>query len=329
MNTPSVPELTVITPMYNESAEIEENVRRIVEALESMDIEWEYLLVDDGSTDDSLSKAEGAIGGHPKCRIIHYRKNKGRGYALRQGFAHARGRYVLTTESDLSWGASIIGRLHEAILEEGGDMVIASIYLPGGGMRNVPFSRRALSSWGNKVMRVCFGHHLTMLSGMTRIYRREVVEALQLESNRKEIHLEIVTKAQALGFHISEIPATITWAPPKPGTKGRGARGIIRFIVPHLLSSFSRGAFKVFLFFGFSLLVAGLLLSGFGLINKIFHITPPEWALANIITYGLILILCSFTTLLACGLSLQITSLYRAVVHLQAQLKDVQRRMGE
>ena len=60
-----------------------------------------------------------------------------------------------------------------------------------------------------------------MLSGMTRAYRRRVVDALFLENDGKEIHLEIIEQAGSLGFRIGEIPAVLAWEPPKPGAEAR------------------------------------------------------------------------------------------------------------
>ena len=251
-------EISVITPMYNESARIQGNIGRILAALDRLGLAWEYILVDDGSTDDSLERAKAAIGTHPCCRIIRYPVNRGRGYALRQGFAAARGRYVITTESDLSWGEGIIRDLYGRLVCDGCDIVVASVYLPGGGFENVPFSRRLLSSFGNRIMRWCFGGKLTMLSGMTRGYRREAIKSLHLEADRKEIHLEIIAKAQALGLRIVEIPATIRWHSPGAGQKRSGVGGMLRFIVPHLVSSYNLGAAKVLMWGTATLFMLGV-----------------------------------------------------------------------
>lgn len=314
-------EISVITPMYNESGRIRENIRRILATLDNLGVPWEYILVDDGSTDDSLKQASAAIGNHPCCQIIHYQANRGRGYALRQGFAAARGKYVITTESDLSWGAGIIQALYDRLVLDGCDLVVASVYLPGGGFENVPFSRRLLSSAGNTIMRWCFGGKLTMLSGMTRGYRREAIRSMHLETDRKEIHLEIIAKAQALGLRIAEIPATIRWESPGPGRKRAGVGGMLRFIVPHLVSSYNLGAAKVLMWGTATLIVLGAGLAGFGVLNKLFSITPAYLPLPNIITYGLTLMLMGGMCALFGGVSLQLANLHKSITHIQSQLE--------
>ncbi len=317
-------EISVITPMYNEVGRIRENIGRILAALERLGLPWEYILVDDGSTDDSLEQASAAIGNHPCCQIIHYPVNRGRGYALRQGFAAARGKYVITTESDLSWGEGIIRALYDRLVLDGCDVVVASVYLPDGGFENVPFSRRLLSSAGNTIMRWCFGGKLTMLSGMTRGYRCEAIKSLHLETDRKEIHLEIIAKAQALGLRIVEIPATIRWQDPGPGQKRSGVGGMVRFIVPHLVSSYNLGAAKLLMWGTATLFLLGTGLAGFGVLNKLFSITPANMPLPNIVTYGLALMLMAGMCALFGGVSLQLATLHRSITHIQSQLEQLQ-----
>ncbi len=320
-------EVTLITPAYNEAASIKNDLGRILAAMEGLGVSWEYILVNDGSTDRTMDLAQEIIGDRPNCRIVSYARNRGRGYALRQGFARAGGRYVITTEGDLSWGPEIIGRLYKALKATGHDLVIASVFLDGGGLRNVPRGRRMISSWGNVVMRWAFGGGLTMLSGMTRGYRREVLEALYLESADKEIHLEIVSKAQDLGFSISEIPGTISWSQEQvKGGKGR-ARSMFRHVIPHLVNSFSRAPAKSLFYgcLGFSLVGAATVV--FSALNKIYRITPIP--MPHLLTYGLILIGAGVIFALGVGLSVQIAGLSKSLVHTQSQLKMLEKVLRE
>jgi len=321
----AVAEITVITPMYNEAGSIQANIRRILDVMSGLGVSWEYILVDDGSTDASLEEAKALIGRHTQCRLIHYPVNRGRGYALRQGFAAARGKYIITTESDLSWGGQIIQSLYDRLVLDGCDVVVASTYLPGGRLENVPASRRWLSSFGNLFMRWCFGGNLTMLSGMTRGYRREAIKSLHLETDHKEIHLEIIAKAQALGLRIVEIPATIRWPDKSRGKGRRGAGGMARFILPHLISSFNHSSTKLLIWGTMILFSLGMGLAVFGVLNKLFMITPEGYRMANIVTYGLVLMLMAGLCALFCGMSLQLSSLAKSITHVQSLLEQLQR----
>ncbi len=314
-------ELSLITPMYNESDGIERSITQILEAMDKLTVSWEYILVNDGSKDDSLAKARTLLAGRDNCRVESYKPNRGRGYALRRGFAVARGQYIVTTESDLSWGTGIIEQLYETLRETGADMAIASVHLAGGRMENVPGHRRALSGVGNLIVRWAFGGDLTMLTGMTRGYRREVLDMLRLEEDRKEIHLEIVAKAMALGFRIVEIPGVIRWEKPEPGKKGRGGRGIYRFVLSHLMLSFQHGSVKTLGVLAVVSMLIGLVLVVGGTLNKIWHILP--YPLPYLVVYGLIMWVLSLLFGLFAMLSIQLKFVYRSVVHIQSQLKEL------
>jgi glycosyltransferase involved in cell wall biosynthesis len=318
---PDAPVITLVTPMYNESERIKHNIRNILDALKNIGVSWEYILVDDGSTDDSLKNAKEALNGEPSCRVIHYEANRGRGYALRKGFDAARGKFVISTESDLSWGPSIIGKIYNALLSTNADVVIASVHLTGGGMENVPLFRSLLSKAGNRATKKAFGGKLTMITGMTRGYRREAIKSLLLEENDKEIHLEIISKAQALGYKIVEIPATISWEPPGEGGRAKGGFGILRFVSTHLLVLFQRASVRLLarcaVAFGF--------LGAFTVVLSVFHKIHPflPYQLPNLATYGLIIFLTAILLLAFTLLSIQIDFLHRSVVHIQSQLNAV------
>lgn len=233
--------ISVITPVYNEADRIQESVARLRRRLSADLAEpWELIVVNDGSTDDSLRQAEAGAEGDARVRLVSYRANRGRGYALRRGFAEARGDTLVTTEADLSWGEDIVKRMVEELraAPEAG-LVIASPHLDGGGYENVPRHRILLSRYGNVLLRRIFDGRVTMATGMTRCYRREVIDSMLLNSDDKEIHLEILSKALALGYVPVEIPAVLTWPP------GRGARrfarqyglGLLRLVMTHLLFS--------------------------------------------------------------------------------------------
>ena len=88
-------------------------------------------------------------------------------------------------------------------------------------MVNVPRHRRFLSHFGNKIL--TFGlPDITMMSGMTRAYRKEVLDKIFLSEDGKEIHLEIISKLIAVGAVIREIPGVITWK--KSESRGKKKR---------------------------------------------------------------------------------------------------------
>lgn len=237
----AAPAVSVVCPFYNERAILEAVIGALRSRMESFPATWELILVNDGSTDGGGELAARLVAGDPRIRVLGYPHNRGRGYALRTGIAAARGDIIITTEIDLSWGDDIVERLYAALqANPSADIVVASPHLPGGGYRNVPAKRVFLSRWGNKIIRACMTNAVTMNTGMTRAYRRQVIQSLPLEEDRKEFHLEVIIKADALHFRIVEIPCVLEWRAHKlsaGGTTRKSSTKVRRLMFTHTLFS--------------------------------------------------------------------------------------------
>ena len=229
--------------------------------------------------------------------MLSYPVNRGRGYALRTGVAKSRGEIVVTTEIDSSWGEDIVHRIvAELTARPEVDIVIASPHLPGGGYKNVPLLRVFLSTVGNYVIRSGLTYSLTMNTGMTRGYRREKFLALPLDEDGKEMHLEIINKALAFGYHIVEIPAILEWKDRtlarRPGARRRSSSALGRLIRTHLLFSLVAAPFR-YLFLASALLAAiALVLFVWGVIN-LFNPQPSAFlflASASLGTFSLLVL---------------------------------------
>jgi glycosyltransferase involved in cell wall biosynthesis len=204
--------VSVVCPFYNESAILEHAITTMLDQLASFDREWELIVVDDGSVDGCGDIARRIRESNDRLRVLSYRTNRGRGHALRTGIAAAGGDIIVTTEIDLSWGEDIVQRLVEAMDRwPDADIVVASPNVPGGAYRNVPARRVFISKLGNRVIRAFVGDAVTMNTGMTRAYRRNVIRMLPLNEDRKEFHLEVIVKATSFGYRIREIPAILEW----------------------------------------------------------------------------------------------------------------------
>jgi dolichol-phosphate mannosyltransferase len=236
------PVISVISPFYNEASIIEAAITQMLVNLCNLPDAWEFIVVDDGSTDGSEEIARRLATQEPSLRVIGYSENRGRGYAIRTGIGAARGDIVVTTEIDCSWGNDIVQRIVAVFYDNPAtDMVIASPNLPGGGYKNVPPYRVRISHLGNLVLRAALTRRITMYTGMTRGYRRKRFLELPLDQDEKEFHLEVARKAIAFDFRIREIPATLTWQHhklTKPGSMQRASSSRIRKLMQtHLLFS--------------------------------------------------------------------------------------------
>lgn len=253
------PVLSVISPMFNESDAIEATADAFVEALSGYEHPWEVLLVDDGSRDDTYAKAEAIAARDPRFRVLRHPTNLGRGAAMRTGFAAARGRYLVTIESDLSYDPKLILVMVEALERDPAlHIALASPYMTGGGANGVPPMRLLVSRAGNWVLNQVMSGDFKTVTQMFRAYKREVIDALDLESDGKEIHLEILSKALALGYRAREFPAQLRG---RVGGKSKFTLG--KTVRSHLMFSYLERPMALFGLIG----VASLVLSGvFGLI---------------------------------------------------------------
>lgn len=232
---------SIVCPFFNEESILEHAVRELLRQLDSLDGEWELIIVNDGSTDGSGRIAAALAGEFPRLRALGYARNRGRGHALRTGIAAARGDVIVTTEIDLSWGDRIVHDLVAAMRAwPDADIVVASPHLPGGRYHNVPLRRVWLSRIGNRIIRASMSHAVTMNTGMTRAYRRDLIQSLPLTEDGKEFHLEVILKASTLGARIREIPATLEWKDYRhqgQRVKRKSSSRIRRLIVSHSLFS--------------------------------------------------------------------------------------------
>jgi len=252
--TDSTPYLSVVVPLYNESETVTATAAAIVEAIEPTGKTFEIVLVNDGSTDDTDRKVTELAATDPRIRPAGYPINAGRGKALRTGFAAARGRFVATIDADLSYHPSAILDLLAAMdAHPDTDFAVGSPYMTGGHTENVPALRLFVSKLGNRVLRWLMPTEFKTFTGIFRCYRRDMLKDLVLDSEGKEIHLEILTKAEALGFKGVEVPATLR-SRKRGGSKFRFRRTAIS----HILHGLHERPMVIFGLIGLVLLCVGV-----------------------------------------------------------------------
>jgi glycosyltransferase involved in cell wall biosynthesis len=252
-------EISVVVPMYNEAANLPGNIYRIRAALEATGQTFEIIPVNDGSADETMARLQEMAIRDEFIRPAGYPDNSGRGRALRTGIEHARGRYILTTDADLSYGEEYLPRMYQLLSDPSApDMVIGSPYMTGGGTRNVPAKRLLISKLANQFLSRIMPGGIKTVTGILRGYRAEAVQALDLESNGKEIHLEILSKGIAAGFRVTEFPAVLTGR-----QKGKSKFRFRATAFSHILFSFFEKPSILFGIIGSGLIVAGLVMGGY------------------------------------------------------------------
>ncbi|WP_162261942.1 glycosyltransferase family 2 protein, partial [Legionella londiniensis] len=156
-------------------------------------------------------------------RKVRHERNFGRGRAVRTGFKAAKGNYIICMDADLSYGPEHIPKLLFPLINNEADITLASPYHKDGLVKNVPKQRAVLSKWGNRLLAKGIGGQISTVTCVVRGFKREIVNQLELVNDGKELHLEIIQKAQMMGFRIMEIPASLIWKDKKRGrSKNKG-----------------------------------------------------------------------------------------------------------
>ena len=278
--------VSIVCPFYNESGILEQAITTLLGQLSTLEGDWELIVVNDGSTDGSEAIARRLQTSSSRLRVLSYAMNRGRGHALRTGIAAALGDIVVTTEIDLSWGDTIVHDLVAAMGQwPGVDVVVASPHLRGGGYSNVPAKRVWLSRMGNLVIRACMSNAVTMNTGMTRAYRRPLIQSLPLSEDGKEFHLEVILKATAFGARVREIPAILSWKDYKHEGKRvnrKSSSRVRRLIVSHSLFSLFAHPVRYVLTLSIITLVLGIASFIIAVIAHILHQVSAYMALLSV-----------------------------------------------
>ena len=247
-------EISVIVPAYNEAENIPQNLKRMVDALNITGREFEILPVDDGSTDETSSKIRIMAEDDRRVRYVGYKQNGGRGKAIRSGIKAARGRYILTIDCDLSYSEEYLPVMYRLLKDNPEvDFVIGSPYMRDGTTENVSAKRLWISRLGNLILSLAMRGRIRTSTGILRGYKAEVVRRLDLESDGKEIHLEILSKALASGYTPLEFPAVLT-----SRQKGKSKFKFKATALSHLIFSFFERPSLLFGMVGVFLIGSGL-----------------------------------------------------------------------
>lgn len=197
--------LSLIVPAYNEGA----NLPRLLTTIQSQSKDFgdfELIIVNDNSRDETKEITERYAKRYPYVRVLHRKQgNNGMGAALKEGTVKARGACVVWIMADNSDDLSTIPRMVQKILG-GADMVFGSRYMKGGSSGDLS-AFKSLMSWGySSIARALFGMKVHDITNAFRAFRREVFNAVALESDDFAISPEFSIKAHLAGFQLDEVP---------------------------------------------------------------------------------------------------------------------------
>jgi len=243
------PFISVILPCYNEEAILRNNLKRIIKYLENKigKYEWEILLINDGSKDKTGDIANEFEKNNSNIRVIHHPTNLNLGNALKTGFKNSKGDIIVVLDIDLSYSIDHIETMVDKLIETSSDIVIASPYMKGGRVTAVPFTRRIMSRWVNKFMRIAAQDKYHTYTGMVRAYKKDFIQTVNLKTKDYEVNPEILYKAMILRARIVEIPAHLDWTEQnKFAGKRKSSMKLLRGFFSGIMSSF---IFRPYIFF--------------------------------------------------------------------------------
>ena len=197
--------LSIVVPTYNERTRLGELVEAVFQVFAAHGIDGELVIVDDGSPDGTGALADDLATRH-RIRVVHRPGKLGLGTAVIDGFAAASGEILGVMDADLSHPAEALPRLLAALEQGPADMAIGSRYVRGGGVRNWPLIRRAMSRFACLLARP-----ITPARDATSGYflvRRHAVEGVQIAAGGFKICLELLVRGRVES--VVEVPYTFS-----------------------------------------------------------------------------------------------------------------------
>ena len=234
------PELSIVIPVHNESPNITPLYDELTRTLVQYGRSYELILIDDGSTDDSFEQLASLQSRDPHLRVIRFRRNFGQTAAFAAGFAHARGRLVVTADGDLQNDPRDIPAMVK-LIDEGNDIVCGWRK----DRKDTFVNRRLPSAVANKLISWATGVELHDYGCSLKVFRSEVVKPLRLYG---EMHRFLPAIASQFGVKITEM--VVNHRPRRAGeTKygiGRTVRVLLDLATVKFLLSYSTRPLQIF-----------------------------------------------------------------------------------
>lgn len=207
--------VSVVVPAYNEGVAFAGVLATLADYFalhRSCGYEFRYVIVDDGSTDDTYSVARAFARWHENVLLLRHPQNCGLGAALRTAFQRVDTDLAVVLDADLSYSPATAMELIEALERENADIALASPYMRGGSVVNVPPLRRLLSREANRILSLATSGRIATLTCMVRAFRVRSLEQLSFEGDRMEAVPELLLCALRSKMTVVEIPATLQWS---------------------------------------------------------------------------------------------------------------------
>lgn len=200
--------ISVVVPCFNEEARIGRTLEAAVGFLAASTLDWEIVVVDDGSADATSAAIARVAAGEPRVRSLRHERNHGKGEAVRSGFRAAQGEWVLFSDADLATPIEELARLLEAG-EAGADLVIASRVVAGARIETPqPWRRRLSGAAFRRLVRLLGLSSFRDTQCGFKLLRRDTVGPIleAVETRGFAFDVELLCRAERAGLRIVEVP---------------------------------------------------------------------------------------------------------------------------
>jgi glycosyltransferase involved in cell wall biosynthesis len=193
--------VSVIIPVFNEEVTIGDVVTRIKKTMEKLEVTYEVLVVDDGSYDRSAKIAR-----ERKATVLR-EYHKGKGFALRCGFSHAKGELIVTLDADGSHKPEEIPLVLRSLMDNKADFVVGSRFANSEDNKTkIPKINRAGNRLFNTMTGYLTGLKITDSQSGFRAIRASLIKRMNLGSHGYEVESEMLVKALRMGARVAETP---------------------------------------------------------------------------------------------------------------------------
>ena len=206
--------VSVIIPAYNE----EQTIRQVLETVQALPLEKQIIVVNDGSTDDTYTILE-ELRSDKSLTIVHCKENRGKGFAIRSGIPHVRGKAVIIQDADMELSPNDILQLVEPLKNEKVEVVYGSRFLEGRGNASIHnfIANRVLAIYTN----LLYGCRITDESTGYKAFSTDLLKELNLTCEGFEFCPEVTAKILRAGYQIHEVPVSYFPRTKKEGKKLR------------------------------------------------------------------------------------------------------------
>lgn len=215
------PSVSLVIPMYNEELNIEHALAAGTEALRKYTDDYEIIVVDDASTDDSPAMVARLAEEDPRIMVLRHERNRKLGGTIRTGFAAATKDLVLYMDADLPFDPEMLGKAMRAMQVTGADVIAG--YRHDRTMEG--FKRTVYSYFWNLLIGLLFGWPHRDINFSFKLMKRKVLESIELKSEGSLIDAELIVKAKNKGYAIQQIG--VDYFPRIRGTSHLASFGVI------------------------------------------------------------------------------------------------------